>query len=283
MELASNNLNQLIDIDKLLKTKKPNLYKRLPSFIIRKIEKIACQDQCNDILMRFGHLDGADFIEAVFNDFNVEIVSHGVEDIPKNSRMVFAANHPLGGIDGLAVIYSVCKQFGAAKGVVNDLLLNVGSLKSVFCGVNVYGHNTPEIINNIDELYKSNFNICVFPAGMVSRRIDGEIKDLKWKKNFIVKSVQHNLPIVPVYVNAKNSDKFYSIANWRKKLGIKFNYELVMLPSEVFKYRDKPIELFFGKPIMPQTLNDIKNAEEKTQFVRQKVYAMAQTQKLKIV
>lgn len=277
MELASNNLNQLIDIDKLIKIKKPQLYKRLPRFVIRKIEKIACQDQCNDILTRFGHLDGADFIEAVFNDFNVEIISSGLENVPKNTRLVFAANHPLGGIDGLAVIYSVCRNFGHAKGIVNDLLLNVGSLKSVFCGVNVYGHNSPEIINNIENLYNSNHNICVFPAGMVSRRIDGVIQDLKWKKNFIVKSVQNNLPIVPVYVEAQNSDKFYSIANWRKKLGIKFNYELVLLPSEVFKYKNKPIKLFFGKPIMPQEIKEKGNAEQQTLFVRQETYKLAPT------
>ena len=108
----------------------------------------------------------------------------------------------------------------------------------------------------------------------MSRRINGVITDLQWKKNFIDKAVEHNLPIVPVYVDAQNSSFFYSVANIRKKLGIKFNYELVLLPGEVFKYHDKPINLYFGEPILPSVLSEIKGSAGRTQYVRKMTYML---------
>ena len=87
-------------------------------------------------------------------------------------------------------------------------------------------------------------------------------------------AVQYKLPIVPVYVDAQNSSFFYSVANIRKKLGIKFNYELVLLPGEVFKYHDKPINLYYGEPIMPSVLSEIKGSAERTQYVRKMTYML---------
>jgi putative hemolysin len=131
-------------------------------------------------------------------------------------------------------------------------------------------------VRNIDALYESDENICIFPAGLVSRRIDGVIQDLPWKKNFIEKAYANKIPIVPVYVDAQNTKFFYSVANWRKRIGIKFNYELILLPSEVFKYSGKPIGLHFGRPIMPDELAACKNAAERTLKVRELTYSLKQ-------
>lgn len=269
------NKNTLINVENLLKTRNPKLYSKLPRFAIRWLEKIICQDKVNRLLTTYGHHDGVEFIDDIFKDFNVDIICHGLDNVPDGGKKVFVANHPLGAIDGLAVISMVNKHFGPSKAIVNDLLLNLHSLRSVFCGVNVYGHNTPEVSKNIDALYQSDNNVCIFPAGLCSRRIDGIIQDLPWKKAFIEKSINQNLPIVPMYVDAQNSNFFYSVANIRKKIGIKFNYELVLLPSEVFKYHDKPIEIYFGKPIMPQDFAEIKTPQQRAQYVREHTYSLA--------
>lgn len=262
-------------MDNLLKIHKPKLYNKLPRFVIGWLSKIICQDKINRLLTLYGHHEGVEFIDDVFKDFNVEIICHGLDNVPPTGKKLFVANHPLGAIDGLAVISTVNKVFGTAKGIVNDLLLHIHSLKSVFCGVNVYGHNTPEVSRNIDTLYGSNDNVCVFPAGMCSRRIDGKIQDLPWKKAFIEKALHNCLPIVPIYVEAENSNFFYSVANIRKKLGIKFNYELVLLPSEFFKYHDKPIHIYYGEPIPPERLAEIKTPAERAQYVREATYKLA--------
>ena len=190
----------LINIENIIKTKNPALYKKLPRFAIRWLEKIIRQDQNNRLLSLYGHHDGVGFIDAVFEDMKIETNCYGLENVDYQGKKVFVANHPLGALDGLAVIAQVNKHFGKSRGIVNELLLNLDPLKSVFCGVNVYGHNTPDIVRNIDALYEGDENICLFPAGLVSRRIDGVVQDLPWKKNFIEKAYHNQLPIVPVYV-----------------------------------------------------------------------------------
>lgn len=266
----------LIDIENIIKTKNPALYKKLPRFAIRRLEKIVRQDQINRLLSLYGHHDGVDFIDAIFDDMKIETNCYGLENVDCQGKKVFVANHPLGALDGLAVISMINKHFGRTKAIVNELLLNLDPLKSVFCGVNVYGHNTPDIVRNIDALYENDENICLFPAGLVSRRIDGVVQDLPWKKNFIEKAYHKQLPIVPVYVDALNTKFFYSVANWRKRIGIKFNYELILLPSEVFKYSGKPIGLYFGKPIMPDELAAFKTPAERTLRVRELTYSLKQ-------
>jgi putative hemolysin len=266
----------LINIEEIIKKKNPGLYKKLPGFAIRRLERIIRQDQINRLLSLYGHHDGVDFIDAIFEDMKVESPCYGLENVDYQGKKVFVANHPLGALDGLAVISMVNKHFGKSRGIVNELLLNLDPLRSLFCGVNVYGHNTPEIVRNIDALYENDENICIFPAGLVSRRIDGVVQDLPWKKNFIEKAFAHKIPIVPVFVDALNTKFFYSVANWRKRIGIKFNYELVLLPSELFKYSGKPIGLYFGKPIMPDELAAYKTPAERTLRVRELTYNLKQ-------
>lgn len=268
---------KLIDIENIIKTKNPSLYKKLPGFVIGLLKKIICQDKINRLLTLYGHLSGVEFIDAVFKDLNVEIINHGLEKIDLTQRYVFTANHPLGGIDGLAVISSVNKNFGKAKAVVNELLMNIDNLKEVFCGVNVYGHASQNNAEDIETLFSSKESVCVFPAGLCSRKIDGKISDLPWKKNFIEKAIKYDIPIVPVFIEAYNSNFFYNTAALRKKAGIKFNYELILLPSEVFKFHDKNISLYFGEPVMPETLRAMENKEDRVQYVREKTYGAKTT------
>ncbi|MBQ5539382.1 MAG: glycerol acyltransferase, partial [Bacteroidales bacterium] len=154
------NKGKLIDIENIIKTKNPSLYKKLPGFVIGLLKKIICQDKINRLLTLYGHLSGVEFIDAVFKDLNVKIINHGLENIDLTQRYVFAANHPLGGIDGLAVISSVNRNFGKAKAVVNELLMNIDNLKEVFCGVNVYGHASQNNAEDIETLFSSKESVC---------------------------------------------------------------------------------------------------------------------------
>ena len=113
-----------------------------------------------------------------------------------------------------------------------------------------------------------------FPAGLCSRKQKGEIKDLEWKKTFVKKAVQYHRDITPVYVDAKNTNRFYNIANLRKKIGIRFNIEMALLPDEMFRQRGKTIRLVFGKPIPYTTFDDRYTASQWAAVVREHVYKL---------
>ncbi|MGZ3943040.1 MAG: glycerol acyltransferase, partial [Bacteroidia bacterium] len=146
-----------------------------------------------------------------------------------------------------------------------------------FVGVNKVGVSSQDALKRVDELYASDQICFIFPAGLVSRKQkNGEIKDLVWKKSFVTKSITYNKPVIPVYIEGKNSNFFYNFAYWRKKLGIKANIEMFFLPDEMIKFNGKSIHIKMGKPIYPEDLEKPRPRTHATyaQEIKEMVYAM---------
>lgn len=261
---------KFLDVDKVLKTRSPKAYKLIPKFIIKGLKNLIKQDDMNGVVERNSDKHGQDFLKACINEFKINIKYSGLENLPKDKKYVFASNHPLGGLDGISILHLIHKYLGEDKAIVNDLLLNIENLKPVFAGVNVFGRFSKNQIKEIDELYASDKQVVVFPAGLVSRKIKREIKDLTWKKSFLTKAIEHKRDIVPVFADATNSKFFYNFANFRKFTRIKFNLELILLPREMFKFTGNTIVFHFGKPISYKDFTNKKSINEWVKYIRQK-------------
>jgi len=116
-----------------------------------------------------------------------------------------------------------------------------------------------------------------FPAGLCSRKINGQIQDTDWKKSFIQKAVEHQRDVVPVYFEGRNSNFFYRLANLRKRLGIKMNYEMIYLPDEMFRSKHKTFRIHFGKPVPWQTFDSSKKPVEWAEWVKELAYNLRKT------
>ena len=114
----------------------------------------------------------------------------------------------------------------------------------------------------------------MFPAGIWSRRQQGVIKDLPWKKTFVTKSVEAHRDVVPVHFEGRNSNFFYNLANACKFLGIKFNISMLYLADEMYKNRHKTFRVAIGKPIPWQTVDKSKTPAEWADYVRELVYKL---------
>jgi putative hemolysin len=102
----------------------------------------------------------------------------------------------------------------------------------------------------INETFASDVSVLYFPAGLVSRKQKhGIIKDLEWKKTFISYAKKYKRNIVPAFIEGRNSNFFYNLANFRKRIGIKQNIEMLYLVDEFYKQKDKCLGIYFGKPI----------------------------------
>jgi len=246
-----NNENLLqINIEEIIKTKNPKLYKRLPSFVLKYIKKILHQDEINEFLRKNKDLKNISFINAALDLFKNKIVVYGNENIPSKGKFIFVANHPLGGIESLALIKIVNEKFPEkVKFFVNDVLLNLKNISDFFVPVNKYGAQNKELVKIISDIYYSDYQILYYPAGLVSRKIKGKIMDLPWKKQVLKKAKESERDIIPVFIEARNSERFYRIYQIRKMLGIKANIELFFLVDEMFKFRNRTIKFYFGKPI----------------------------------
>lgn len=275
--LLMNNTIQTVDIEKALREKNPGLYKMLPRFVLNYIKRIAHQNDLNRLLTTYGPSHkGVDFARMVLKDLNVGYDIIHPERLPDPSgRYIFASNHPLGGLDGVVLIDAIGARYPEVKFIVNDLLLHLAPLESVFVPVNKHGRQSSAYATCIDQVYASDAQVLYFPAGLCSRKIKGLITDPVWKKSFINKAINYQRNIVPIYFEARNSDFFYNLANIRKFFGIKANLEMFYLSDELFKQRGAHFRIHIGAPI-PYTMFDLKegNLDYWTKYVRQCVYRL---------
>lgn len=257
----ANVQSKFIDIKKIIAERSPTLAKWLPGFVVRYIKRIAHEDDINDCFAKHGHLSGLPFLEDVLESgtfalkFNVE----GLENIPKTGGVVLASNHPLGGIDGISLLLVVGKHRKDVRFIVNDILMNLSQLESLFLPVNKLASNTKDTFRLIEAQFASDEATLIFPAGLCSRKQDGVIKDLEWKRTFVTKARANKRSIVPVFFEAQNSSFFYNLSNIRKKLGIKANIEMFYLSDEMFRQRGKTFRLVFGKPIPVEEYSKLKD------------------------
>lgn len=263
-----------IDLDKVIAAKSPSLQKKMPRFLMRWLNKLLHVDEINYYLYTYRDKFGPDFTEAILTEaLSVKIEVVNPQNIPQGVNPLLVGNHPLGGVDGMALINEIGKVRRDILFPVNDFLLYLPGLRSNFIPINIVGRNSSNL-NALEEAFADNNALLYFPAGLCSRKQKGEIKDLEWKKTFIKKAVQYHRDITPVYVDAKNTNRFYRIANWRKKLGIKFNIEMALLPDEMFRQRGKTIRLVFGKPISYTMFDSRYTDKQWAAMVREHVYRL---------
>jgi putative hemolysin len=226
------------------------------------------------MLERYGHLYDLEFIDACIKEFNVSIETHGLERLDTCKKYIVVANHPLGGFDGLVLMKEISGVFRDMKFLVNDLLMNIKNLKGLFIPINKHGKQAAEAVALIEDAYISDAQILTFPAGLVSRKINGRIMDLAWQKSFIQKAVKFQRDVVPVYLSGRNTDFFYRLANIRKFLGIKANLEMFYLVDETWKHKNKHLVLRFGEPIPWNTFDSSKKPIAWAKWVKDKLYSL---------
>ena len=263
---------KLIDIDNVFRSKNPKLLKIIPRFIISYLKRITHENGLNGFLETHSNLPPFEFVdEVLLGEFGAKVFSKGLENVPKTGKYIIAANHPLGGPDGMALIHEVNKVRSDMIIPVNDLLMNVPNLQPLFIPINKHGSNA-ENVRIINNTFASESILLYFPAGLVSRKKAGHISDLEWKQTFITKAKRFERDVIPAHIDGRNSNFFYNFANLRVKLGIKANIEMLYLVNEMYKQRDKTINITFGKPISYQTFDKRMSNIEWAGKVRKHVY-----------
>lgn len=270
----SDTAEQTIDIEEILASKMGEKKKYVPRFLINWLKKIAHQDELNVFLRESYGLTGTTWLKACIKYLDMELDVKGMENLPSpddERRYTFVSNHPLGGIDGVALGSIIGEQYNDGfRYLVNDLLMNLPGLAPLCIPINKTGKQSRDFPAMVKAGFASNYHMLLFPAGLCSRKINGKIQDLEWTKTFIMKSVETQRDVVPIHFGGQNSEKFYRIANICKLLHLKVNVAMLYLVDEMFKNRGKKFEVTIGKPIPWQTFDKSKTAKEWAQWVREK-------------
>ncbi|MDD4847189.1 MAG: 1-acyl-sn-glycerol-3-phosphate acyltransferase [Bacteroidales bacterium] len=263
-----------IDVEKVIASKNPKLLKWIPKFLIHKVKRIIHQDEINEIIYSFRNDQPVEFATHILKRFGVEVSSTGMENLAKENRFLVASNHPLGGLDGMALLSQVGQKFPDVVFPVNDLLLFIPQFHGAFIPVNKHGSNASNAAI-FNENFASAKPILYFPAGLCSRKQKGGIiRDLEWKKTFISLAVKNQRDIVPTHVEGANSNFFYNLANWRKRLKIKANIEMIYLPDEMFRQKGAHLKIVFAQPVSYQFFDKSRKPIEWARLMRDFCYTI---------
>jgi putative hemolysin len=275
----AHEMKKYVDIEQLIKSKNPKLYDSLPRPIIYLLKRIIHERDVNYEINRNIDANGIEFSRMVLKKFNINVEYEGIENIPKEGRCIVVANHPIGSIDANAltsIIGSIRSDFHF---MANDLLMSLPSMHDILIPLNLHGSKVDNL-RIINHYFSSEVMILFFPAGLVSRKIGRIIKDLEWQKTFITQARKYETNILPVHIDGKLSNFFYSLYKFRKFIGIEKAVEMLFLVDEMYKQNNKTVRLTFGKEIPYSSFDSSHKDHEWAQTVKDHVYLLPQGKSL---
>lgn len=269
-----------VDVEKVIRSQKNKFINNLPKPVIFFLKKLLREKQLNEINDNAVHLKNIDYIHKCLEYMDISSEIFGIENLKKEGRFIFVCNHPLGGVDYFAAVSAISEYHKNVKVIANQILMNVTPLKEMFIPVNVFGKTPEQVKEQIIHLMASDeVQLMTFPAGLVARKINGSLDDGPWHRSFVRHAISYKRDIIPVFIDGENSKKFYRLSNLRKKLGLKFNYELFLLPQELVKKKQSKISVIFGKSISYKTFDSSKSYFEWAQTVKKNVYDLKNKKK----
>lgn len=238
----------MLDMKKMLLDKQPGLENKPGATLLFKLLKaLTHEDEINHFISTNQHLRGFAFLDKVLDYFNFtyQVSARSLNHIPAEGRVIIVANHPIGSLDGLALLKLVRTVRPDVRIVANELLTHLEPLQSLFLPVEVLSGKPT---------YKSQFRsmmsclekeeaLIIFPAGEVSRIKPNGVRDGAWKGGFLKLAKRTGSPVLPIFINAKNSSLFYGLSTVYKPLGT------AMLVHEMFNKENQELSFHVGKAI----------------------------------
>ena len=255
-----------IDIELILKKK----FGKAPRLLTWYLKRLIHQDFLNGFFAK-GY-SGVEFCTRALEQLDISLTVEG--SIPEGGPYTFVSNHPLGGVDGLALLHLIGQKNPDIMMLGNDILTNIQGLAPMIVPISKVGMQSRTLKDNIDQAFSSKANILVLPAGKVSRKTDGIIQDQPWKKTFLVKSIETGRDIVPIHFIGTNSRRFYRIGRMEKFFKLRFPLGMLFLPDEMYRARGKSYRVVIGSPISINTFDDSRSSAQWTDWVRDIVYKL---------
>lgn len=267
-----------IDLDTILRQKMGTKAKWVPRPLVAWLKRTIHQDEVNAFLWESREKVGTEWLEECVRYLKMTLEVEGLDNLPepRDERLfTIVSNHPLGGIDGVALGSIIGRRTGGRfRYLVNDLLMNLPGLAPLCIPINKTGAQSRNFPQMVENGFRSDNHMLMFPAGICSRRRGGEISDLPWRKTFVSKSVEYKRDVIPIHFSGQNSNFFYRLANFSDRYVKKVNIAMLFLVDEMYKNVGKTFRVSIGKPIPWQTFDRSKTPTEWAQWVKEEAYKL---------
>jgi putative hemolysin len=270
----------MFSIDALVENYYPSLRKKnsfTQKHIISFLRTLFHESEIQQFEKRFAYLEGFDFIDEVLRyfDFTYKISGRDMERIPSHGRVIIVANHPIGTLDGLALLNLVRKVRPDVKVVANEFLSRFKAYGPVLLPIdNISGRTPRDNLKNISKYLEQEGAVIIFPAGEVSRMGPQGVRDGVWNKGFYRFAKETRSPVLPIYVDGRNSMFFYALSIVAKPLST------LWLMHEMFKQENNTIEFKVGDRVEYETYAELRlPAMEVAQMFRKHLYRIGKDRK----
>lgn len=270
----------MIEVEQLIANKSPQFFDKSPLITrptLSFLKRLFHENEVNQFLEKNKDSVGFEFIDRVLDHFNFSYQVSQVDrrNIPAIGRVMIIANHPLGALDGLALLRLIGEIRPDVKIVANDLLMSLDGLKSLVLPVdNMGGKTGRQQLKAIMNSLHNDEAVIIFPAGEVSRISPSGVKDQRWNENYLKLAKKTNSPILPVHIGGRNSMMFYTSSILYRPLST------IQLPNEMFRQRNRKIPMQVGQAIPIQELSKLPLSDkEKNKLVKRHLYRIAKGKK----
>lgn len=266
----------MIQVEQLIAEKSPEFFNKSP--LITKptlgiLRRLFHEREVNRFLESHQDCTGMEFIDRVLDHFNFNYQASQIDrrNIPASGRVMIVANHPLGALDGLALLRLVSEIRPDVRIIANEMLMGFDGLREHVLPVdNLSGKTGRQQLKKIMDCLQREEAIIIFPAGEVSRMCLSGIRDKRWNHSYLKLARKSNSPLLPVHVGGRNSLLFYTSSLLYQPLSS------LLLAHEMFKQRNRRIPIRVGQPIPIQELVQLPlSNKEKNRLVRRHLYRIA--------
>lgn len=273
-----------LDVREIISSRAPGFLSRYPAFvqnlIVRFLARLLHVEQINQHLRKFSGYTGLAFIDETFEELNFSYYLSSIDrgKIPSEGKLIVVANHPLGALDGLALVRAISEVRRDVKIIANDVLMNFENLRDLFLPFDVFTKNMQkEHVNHIGAALMAEQAVIFFPAAEVSRMTLKGIRDPKWLNGPVFFAKKYGVPVLPVYIKGKNSLLFYLISLLYK------SFSTLLLPREIFNKHGKSLRFIVGDPIPGQLFSaSFLKTKMMTKLLRRHTYQLRQKKKSRI-
>lgn len=239
----------MLDVEHFIQERYPQFLTKPP--LLRKpllgaLRRLFHERELQQFEASYPHLKGFDFVEQVLDyfDFSYRLRDRESRRIPTRGKIVIVANHPIGSLDGLALLKLVREVRPDVKVVANELLTAVKPLEKLLLPVdNMGGSTTRKNLRNIQQYLDNDGALIIFPAGEVSRFGAKGIRDGHWNTGFLRIASAARAPILPVFVDGRNSSFFYALSFLARPLST------LWLVREMFKQTRRCVDVRIGEVV----------------------------------
>lgn len=244
----------MLNIEQSITNKFPGFTQQTPlvrNSTLSILRKLTHEREINAFLHEHQGNRGIDFIDRIFDYFNFtyNVSQRERNNIPAQGRVIIIANHPIGSLDGLALVRLVSEVRKDVKIIANDMLMALEPLHDLLLPLdNMTRTAYKQSYKNILQSLNDDQAVIIFPAGEVSRATPKGIRDGKWQAGFLHFARKTQAPILPIFISAKNSLLFYSASILFKPLST------ALLAHEMFNKKSAEIKFRVGEMIPPQAL-----------------------------